>query len=148
MESTDLLTIGELAARTGVATSALRFYEERGLISSERTTGNQRRYRRSTTRRVSVIRAAQRCGLSLEEITEAMSNLPADRAAGQEDWERMSAAWRQRLDQRIAALELLRDDLSSCIGCGCLSMRRCSLLNPQDTASRLGTGARYLVPPD
>ena len=141
-----MITIGELSGRTGVATSALRFYEERGLITSERTTGNQRRYRRSTIRRVSVIRAAQRCGLSLDEITEAMAILPSDRPARRDDWARMSSAWRERLDERIAALELLRDDLSSCIGCGCLSLARCSLLNPQDSAARLGSGARYLIP--
>ena len=141
-----MITIGELSGRTGVATSALRFYEERGLITPERTTGNQRRYRRSTIRRVSVIRAAQRCGLSLDEITEAMAILPSDRPARRDDWARMSSAWRERLDERIAALELLRDDLSSCIGCGCLSLARCSLLNPQDSAARLGPGARYLIP--
>jgi MerR family redox-sensitive transcriptional activator SoxR len=142
----DWITIGELSERTGVATSALRFYEERGLISSERTSGNQRRYRRPMIRRVSVIRAAQRCGLSLEEIAQAMEVLPAERTPGRRDWEKMSQAWRSRLDERIAALELLRDDLSSCIGCGCLSLSRCSLLNPQDVASRFGPGARYLEP--
>lgn len=142
----DWITIGELSERTGVATSALRFYEERGLISSERTSGNQRRYRRPMIRRVSVIRAAQRCGLSLEEIARAMEVLPAERTPGRRDWEKMSEAWRSRLDERIASLQLLRDDLSSCIGCGCLSLSRCSLLNPQDVASRLGPGARYLEP--
>lgn len=145
MHKTDWITIGELASRAGVATSALRFYEERGLISSERTEGNQRRFRRSTIRRVSVIRAAQRCGLSLEEITQAMGELPSGMAR-QQDWERMSLAWRDQLTERIARLELLRDQLDSCIGCGCLSMNRCSLLNPQDAVGRTGVGPRHLEP--
>lgn len=142
----DWITIGELSERTGVATSALRFYEERGLIASERTSGNQRRFHRPAIRRVSVIRAAQRCGLSLEEIAEAMEVLPTDRTAQRDDWERMSRTWQAHLDERIAALQLLRENLSSCIGCGCLSLRRCSLLNPGDVAARTGSGARYLVP--
>ncbi len=146
MDSSDLMTIGQLAERTGVATSALRFYEERGLISSDRTAGNQRRFRRAEIRRVSVIRAAQRCGLTLEEITQAMDTLPSEGTAGQADWERMSTAWRMQLEERIVGLQLLRDQLDSCIGCGCLSMRRCGLLNPQDSAGRTGTGARYLEP--
>ncbi|HEX6945945.1 MAG TPA: redox-sensitive transcriptional activator SoxR [Acidimicrobiia bacterium] len=145
MDSTDLLTIGELSRRTGVATSALRFYEDKGLIASERTDGNQRRFRRSTIRRVSVIRAAQRVGLSLEEISAVMEELPSG-VARQADWERVSSVWRDQLTERIARLQLLRDQLDSCIGCGCLSMNRCGLLNPQDVAGRTGVGPRYLEP--
>jgi MerR family transcriptional regulator, redox-sensitive transcriptional activator SoxR len=139
------ITIGELARRTGVATSALRFYEAQGLIQSERTDGNQRRYHRSVVRRVSVIRAGQACGLSLEEISAALATLPADRVPMKRDWERMSAAWQRQLDARISALEALRNDLSSCIGCGCLSMTKCNLFNRRDAAARLGTGPRYLL---
>ncbi|MFO7300219.1 MAG: redox-sensitive transcriptional activator SoxR [Actinomycetes bacterium] len=145
MDSTDLLTIGELAARAGVATSALRFYEEKGLISSERTDGNQRRYRRATIRRVSVIKAAQRCGLTLDEIAEVLDQLPSG-VARQKDWEKVSRAWKDQLEERIRRLELLRDQLDSCIGCGCLSMNRCGLLNPQDAAASTGVGPRYLEP--
>lgn len=140
----DWITIGELAERTGVAASALRFYEERGLISSQRSGGNQRRFPRAMIRRVSVVRAAQRCGVSLDEIAAALGALPGDRDARKADWQRMSKVWRSRLDQRIAALQALRDELSGCIGCGCLSMERCKLLNPDDQAGRRGPGARYL----
>ncbi len=138
------ITIGELAERTGVATSALRFYEERGLIASERTAGNQRRFPRAVVRRVSVIRAAQRCGISLEEIGAALATLPEGRDARQADWRRMSEAWRGQLDRRIESLQALRDELTGCIGCGCLSLERCSLLNPGDEAGRKGPGPRYL----
>ena len=140
------LTIGQLAKRTGVATSALRFYEEKGLIASERTDGNQRRYPRATVRRVSIIRAAQRVGLTLEEIGQALVMLP--QVARQKDWEVMARSWRQTLDARIEALQLLRDGLDSCIGCGCLSMSRCGLLNPDDVATSLGTGPRYILVED
>lgn len=140
----DWISIGELAQRTGVATSALRFYEQRGLITSERTEGNQRRFRRATIRRVSVIRAAQRCGMTLDKIGEALESLPDHREARQEDWRRMSAAWQAQLDERIIALGRLRDQLTSCIGCGCLSLESCQLLNPDDTAARLGPGPQYL----
>jgi MerR family redox-sensitive transcriptional activator SoxR len=139
------ITIGELAQRTGVATSALRFYEAQGLIRSLRTEGNQRRFERAMVRRVSVIRAAQRCGLSLDEIAAALGQLPSDRPALKKDWARMSRTWQMQLDQRIAALELLRQDLASCIGCGCLSLQRCNLLNKGDVAARLGSGPRYLL---
>ena len=139
------LTIGDLAQRCGVATSALRYYEERGLISSERTTGNQRRYARATLRTVSVIRAAQEVGLTLDEIGEALQSLPDSRTPTKHDWARLASGWREQMDLRIAALEALRDDLSGCIGCGCLSLKTCALLNPGDRASETGTGARYLA---
>lgn len=149
--STDRITIGELAARSGMATSALRYYERRGLIASERTEGNQRRYRRATLRLVSFIRAAQEVGLSLDEIAAALARLPDDRVPTKRDWQRLAGPWRRRVDERIAELERLRADLAGCIGCGCLSLRRCSLMNRDDQARRLGTGPRYLLgdePPD
>ena len=139
------LTIGDLADRSGVRTSALRFYESRGLIRSQRTAGNQRRYARETLRRVAVIRAAQILGLSLEEIENALSQLPEARTPNRRDWERLSGTWQGLLDGRIAELEALRDRLSECIGCGCLSLETCSLLNPDDRAANRGAGARYLV---
>lgn len=138
------LTIGEVASRSGVRTSALRYYEERGLISSERTTGGQRRYARETLRRVAVIRAAQVLGLSLEEIRTALNELPRARTPDEHDWERLSQAWRGTLDARITELAALRDRLSGCIGCGCLSLERCALFNPGDQAASAGTGAQYL----
>ena len=141
----EYLTIGELAQRCGVATSALRYYEERGLIASERTTGNQRRYARATLRAVSVIRAAQEVGLTLNEIGLALDSLPETRTATKDDWAKLALGWRDQMDQRIAALEALRDDLSGCIGCGCLSLTACALLNPGDRASETGTGATYLA---
>jgi len=141
------LTIGELARRTGVATSALRFYEERGLIRSERTPGNQRRYPRSAVRRVSVIRAAQRCGISLDEVGAMLARLPEDRTPTAADWEELAKAWRRSLDERITTLEGLRDRLSGCIGCGCLSLDRCWLVNPDDEAGRAGPGPRFLARP-
>ena len=138
------LTIGEMASRSGVRTSALRYYEERGLISPERTTGGQRRYARDTLRRVAVIRAAQVLGLSLEEIRTALGELPRARTPDEHDWERLSQTWRGTLDARIAELQALRDRLSGCIGCGCLSLERCALFNPGDRAAGAGTGAQYL----
>lgn len=144
----DPLTIGEVAARSGVATSALRFYEERGLIRSRRTPGGHRVYPRAVLRRVGVIRIAQRLGLSLEEIGEALDRLPPDRAPTAAEWSRLSRSWRRRLDERIETLQSLRDDLAGCIGCGCLSLRRCALYNPQDAAAARGTGARYLLGDD
>jgi MerR family transcriptional regulator, redox-sensitive transcriptional activator SoxR len=141
----DLVTIGELSARSGIATSALRFYEERGLIAAERTPGNQRVYARPTLRRVAFIRAAQEVGLTLDEIGRALASLPTDRTPVKHDWERLSRAWRNRLDERIADLERLRDTLTGCIGCGCLSLRKCSLLNQADRVSAKGSGARYLL---
>jgi MerR family redox-sensitive transcriptional activator SoxR len=141
----DQLTIGELAARSGLASSALRYYEEQGLITSERTSGGQRRYLRSTLRRVAFVRAAQRVGLSLDEIRSALASLPEGRTPNRADWERLSRGWRPLLEARIAELEQLRDELTSCIGCGCLSLRRCSLYNPGDRAAAWGSGARFLL---
>lgn len=140
------LTIGQLAERSGVAPSAIRFYEERGLISSTRTTGNQRRYLMSTLRRVAFIRTAQRVGLTLEEIGEALSTLPDGRTPTKADWHRLSKAWRPRLDEQIRRIELLRDQLDSCIGCGCLSLKQCALTNPHDDLAARGPGAVLLDP--
>lgn len=144
----DLLTIGELAARSGLAVSALRYYEEQGLLASTRTAGGQRRYPRSALRRVAVVQAGQRVGLSLAEVREAMAGLPGDRAPTPTEWARLSRAWRLRLDDRIAELHRVRDDLSGCIGCGCLSLRKCALYNPADRAGRRGPGARWLLGDD
>ena len=140
------LTIGHLAERAGVATSAIRFYESRGLIRSVRTTGNQRRYEQHTLRRVGFIRTAQRVGLSLEEIAGALATLPEHRTPTKSDWHRLSRSWRPRLDEQIRRIELLRDRLDGCIGCGCLSLRSCALLNPGDEAAEHGTGAVWLDP--
>jgi len=140
------LTIGQVAERSGVATSALRYYEERGLITSERTAGNQRRYAQAMLRRVAFIRSAQRVGLGLEEIEEALSTLPSDRAPNKADWARLSRSWRPRIDAQIERLERLRDKLDGCIGCGCLSLRTCALNNPDDEAAPRGPGAVYLEP--
>jgi MerR family transcriptional regulator, redox-sensitive transcriptional activator SoxR len=139
------LTIGELATRAGVATSALRFYETKGLIESERTDGNQRRYPRATLRRVALIRAGQEVGLTLAELAEALEYLPHDKIPTKADWERLSNSWRTRLDDQIAELVALRDELTDCIGCGCLSLKSCSIFNPGDVASDLGSGPRYLL---
>jgi MerR family transcriptional regulator, redox-sensitive transcriptional activator SoxR len=146
--TTDLLAIGEVAARSGLAPSALRFYESRGLIRSERSAGRQRLYQRHMLRRVALIRIAQRMGLSLNEVSQALANLPTDRAPTKADWERLSRSWRRQLDERLEILEQLRDELDGCIGCGCLSLRRCRLYNPGDVASGLGTGPRYLLGDD
>lgn len=140
-----LLTIGEVAERSGVAPSALRFYESRGLIESTRTDGNQRRFRRSMIRRVSIIRAAQATGLTLDEIAAALSSLPDQRTPNTRDWQRLSRRWRQQLDDRIRSLELLRSRLDNCIGCGCLSIDACNLLNPDDAVAARGAGPRYLL---
>jgi MerR family redox-sensitive transcriptional activator SoxR len=139
------LTIGEVASRSGVATSALRFYETKGLIASERTDGNQRRYPRATLRRVALIRAGQEVGLSLAELAEALEKLPHDKTPTKTDWERLSQSWRSRLDTQIAELVALRDELTDCIGCGCLSLKSCSIFNPGDAAAGLGSGPRYLL---
>lgn len=141
----DPITIGELAERTGAATSALRFYEAQGLIRAERTGGGQRRFEREVIRRVSFIRIAQQIGLGLDEIRAALDSLPAGRTPTKADWSRLSRRWARRLDERIELLQRVRDDLDSCIGCGCLSLRSCALYNPGDAASRLGPGARYLL---
>lgn len=138
------LTIGELAARAGVATSALRFYETKGLIASDRTDGNQRRYPRATLRRVALIRAGQEVGLTLGEIGDALAILPHDATPTKRDWERLSSGWQTRLDEQIRELQALRDELTDCIGCGCLSLRSCSLFNPSDAISAKGSGPRYL----
>src|SRR6478736_6077258 len=140
------VTIGELSERSGVATSALRFYEERGLIESRRTTGNQRRYARATLRRVAVIRTAPRVGLTLEEGAEALATLPAGRTPTKADWARLSRSWRPRLDEQIRRIELLRDRLDGCIGCGCLSLRTCSLINADDWMADQGPGPVRLQP--
>ncbi len=139
------LTIGELAERAGVATSALRFYESKGLIESERTDGNQRRYTRATLRRVALVRAAQAVGLSLREAAEALETLPHDRTPNKRDWQRLSRSWRRQIDGQIADLSALRDELTDCIGCGCLSLRSCAIFNPSDAVAERGAGARYLL---
>ena len=141
----DFLPIGTVADRTGVASSALRYYEREGLITSERSDGGQRRFHREVLRRIAFIRTAQRVGLTLDEIREAMASLPDGRTPTKADWARLSASWRPRLDQQIAVLERLRDRLTSCIGCGCLSLKSCALQNPGDAASALGSGPRYLL---
>ena len=140
----DDLTIGELSQRSGVAASAIRYYEDRGLVSPRRTTGNQRRYPRATLRRLAFIRTAQRVGLTLEEIDAALATLPSNRTPTKADWTRLSRGWRPRLDARIAQLERLRDTLDSCIGCGCLSLRRCALSNPGDVVAPRGPGPVFL----
>jgi MerR family redox-sensitive transcriptional activator SoxR len=141
----ELITITELSRRSGVAASALRYYESLGLISASRTSGNQRRYRRSTLRRVAVINVARGMGVSLRQIEVALHALPDRRDPTPADWERMSARWRDDLNERIATLEKLRDQLSSCIGCGCLSLERCGLFNQADRIAAKGAGARYLL---
>jgi MerR family redox-sensitive transcriptional activator SoxR len=139
------LTIGELAQRSGVATSALRFYEERGLIGAERTSAGHRRYARATLRRVAFIVFAQRVGLTLDEIGDELAKLPTDRIPTRGDWTQLSSAWSGRIDERIAELERLRAGLGECIGCGCLSLDRCKLVNPDDRAGLHGPGPRYWV---
>jgi len=139
------LTIGALGERTGMATSALRFYEAEGLIHATRSDAGQRRYTRDTIRRVSFVRVAQQVGLTLGEIRAALETLPENRTPSQRDWERLSNSWRPRLDAQIALLERLRDRLAGCIGCGCLSLRFCHLLNPGDEAAQRGPGPRYVI---
>jgi MerR family transcriptional regulator, redox-sensitive transcriptional activator SoxR len=140
----NLISIGELSLRSGVATSALRFYEEQGLIVSSRTTGHQRQFQKEMLRRIAFIRAAQTAGLKLEEIKSALASLPGQRTPTKRDWERLSSSWQQLIQQRIDSLTALRDQLTSCIGCGCLSLKSCALYNPKDLASQRGSGARYL----
>ena len=142
----ELLPIGVVATRSGIAPSALRYYEEQGLISATRTAGGARRYPRSVLRRLAVIRAARNIGLSLPEIRTALATLPDGRPPTALDWAGLSRQWRDRLDEQIAALTQLRDGLSSCIGCGCLSLTRCALSNPGDVAAGEGAGARWLPP--
>jgi MerR family redox-sensitive transcriptional activator SoxR len=141
----ELLTIGETAKRSGVAASALRFYEERGLISSERAGSGHRRFPRPVLRRIAFIVFAQRVGLSLEEIAAELAKLPPQQAPNRRDWSRLSATWSTRIEQRIAELERLKAGLTECIGCGCLSLDRCQLANPGDRAARLGAGPRYWI---
>ena len=141
----ELLTIGETARRSGVAASALRFYEERGLINSERAGSGHRRYARPVLRRIAFIVFAQRIGLSLGEIGSELAKLPPDRAPNRRDWSRLSSTWTDRIDERIAELERLKVGLTECIGCGCLSLNRCKLANPQDRAARQGPGPRYWI---
>jgi len=142
------LTIGELSARSGVSSSALRFYEREGLIESRRTDGNQRRYAPITLRRVAVVQAGKSAGIPLSRIHAALATLPAGKAPTRRDWERLSRTWRAELDERIRTLEAIRGRLTTCIGCGCLSLRTCGLLNPGDQAAVAGPGANYLVPDD
>src|SRR5689334_23085677 len=141
----ETLTIGDMAARSGVAPSALRYYEREGLLHAARTGGNQRRYERADLRRIAFIKIAQQVGVSLDEIREALAELPENRTPTKADWSRLSARWRKRLEERIALMERLRDQLTGCIGCGCLSMQRCKLINPEDRMARLGPGPRTLL---
>jgi MerR family transcriptional regulator, redox-sensitive transcriptional activator SoxR len=138
------LTIGELSARSGVSQSALRFYERQGLISSRRTGGNQRRFQAVTLRRVALVQAGRAAGIPLERIRSALADLPAEKTPTKRDWARLSRDWRREIDERIATLEAVRDRLTTCIGCGCLSLKACSLLNPGDEAGLQGGGAHYL----
>lgn len=139
------LTIGELSTRSGVAPSALRFYEAERLITSHRTSGNQRRYHRAVLRRVALIHAGRAAGIPLEQIRRALERLPHDRVPGKRDWEVLSQSWRGDVEARIERLERLRDQLTSCIGCGCLSLRSCRLFNPDDELATAGPGARILL---
>jgi MerR family redox-sensitive transcriptional activator SoxR len=144
----DELTIGQVAARAGVAPSALRFYEAEGLLRATRADSGHRRYPREVLRRIAFIRIAQRVGLSLEEIRAALATLPDERTPTKRDWERLSSAWGPRLDEQIAQLQRMRDRLTGCIGCGCLSLRSCSLLNPDDAAAARGPGPRHVIEAD
>jgi MerR family redox-sensitive transcriptional activator SoxR len=141
----ELLSISEVAERCGIATSAVRYYESRGLVTSTRTRGNQRRFARESIRRISFITAAQAVGRSLEEITDALDSLPAGRNPTNADWSRLASSWRPRLDAQIAALTSLRDKLDECIGCGCLSLDRCAIYNTNDEVAVRGVGPRYLL---
>jgi MerR family redox-sensitive transcriptional activator SoxR len=147
MDTKDLLTVGDVARRSGFATSALRYYEREGLIRARRTAGGQRRYERNVLRRLAFVRAARNIGLALDEVREVLAELPESRTPTRADWSRISKAWRKRLDNQIEALEALRDGLDACIGCGCLSLQRCRFSNPQDVAATAGPGAVYLPKP-
>lgn len=142
------LSVGQLSARSGVAVSALHFYEKQGLITSRRTSGNQRRYQRDTLRRVALIRIAQRVGIPLADVRAALAELPDGRTPTRRDWERLSATWRAELDHRIHDLRQLRDSFSDCVGCGCLSIDRCALANPRDLLASHGPGPRRLIEGD
>ena len=139
------LTVGELAARSGVAVSALHFFERQGLISSRRTAGNQRRYRRDMLRRVAFVRIAQRVGIPLKEVAAILALLPDERTPTREDWARVSHCWQEELDRRMRHLEQLRNDFTGCVGCGCMSIDRCPLINPNDVMGREGAGPRRLL---
>lgn len=139
------LSIGDLAVRTGLSVSAIRFYERKGLIKPDRNAGNQRRYEGSDIRRLSFILIAQQIGLSIEEIKQVMSDLPDGRTPTKADWSKISRVFRKTLDERIAMMQRMRDNLDGCIGCGCLSLKACSLYNPDDKAYRLGVGPRYVI---
>jgi MerR family redox-sensitive transcriptional activator SoxR len=143
MHTRDLLTVGEVARRSGFATSAVRYYDRIGLITSTRTAGDQRRYERGVLRRLAFIRAAANVGLTLDEVAESLALLPSSRTPTKADWARLSRGWRERLNEQIAALENLRDGLETCIGCGCLSLRKCAFSNPDDGMATLGPGAAY-----
>jgi MerR family transcriptional regulator, redox-sensitive transcriptional activator SoxR len=147
LRSMDELTVGQLADRSGASVSALRFYERQGLIASRRTPGNQRRYRRDTLRRVALIRIAQRVGIPLADIRDALEQLPGGRTPGRQDWQRLSQHWRAALEERIRRLQQLRDDFTDCVGCGCLSIDRCALANPYDRLAAEGPGPRRLLGP-
>jgi MerR family transcriptional regulator, redox-sensitive transcriptional activator SoxR len=144
MDKRDLFTVSEIANRSGFAASAIRFYEGRGLIAATRTAGGQRRFERQMLRRLAFIRAARNVGLSLDEVADALAELPHGRTPTRADWARLSKTWRARLDDQIAGLVALRDNLDSCIGCGCLSLKRCAISNPGDSAAVAGSGAVYL----
>lgn len=144
---TDLLTVGEVARRAGIATSAVRFYEDQGLISSVRTAGNQRRYPRYVLRRIGIITAARRFGIPLTEVAQVFDSLPENRMPGKTDWRRISKRWHERLEVRRRELERLEEELVGCIGCGCLSLNTCRVLNPDDQLSSEGPGARRLQYP-
>ncbi|AMO54319.1 redox-sensitive transcriptional activator SoxR [Endozoicomonas montiporae] len=139
------LTISEVAERTGVAPSALRFYETKQLIRSIRTAGNQRRYHPSMLRQISVIQIAQKLGVTLEEIAKAFADLPENRTPNKKDWDKLARHWGKQLDERIAVMQRLRSQLNGCIGCGCLSMKHCELVNPDDAVASHGSGARYVM---
>ncbi|MEM7427990.1 MAG: redox-sensitive transcriptional activator SoxR [Pseudomonadota bacterium] len=150
MKSSDWLSIGQLAGRTGLSVSAIRFYEAKGLIAPGRNTGGQRRFRRSDIRRLSFVQITQQFGFSIAQIRELLHSLPEERTPNQRDWSRISRQIRSELDRRIETLERLRNNLDGCIGCGCLSLKRCALYNPQDSAAQTGPGPRYLLdrPPE
>lgn len=146
LDTNDMLSVGEVAQRAGVAVSALHFYEQKGLIRSARSSGNQRRYPRGVLRRVALIKVAQRVGIPLAEVAQALAVLPPDRRPNAEDWRKLSRAWRADLDARITRLQRMRDQLDGCIGCGCLSLTDCPLRNPDDALAAEGSGARLLEP--
>lgn len=146
MDRTDLLTMGEVSRRCGLAPSAIRYYEALGLVTSRRTVGNQRRFTRSVLRRLAVVQAAQHVGLSLDEVGRAFAAFPPEHAPTKREWAALARRWRPVLDARIAELQQVRDGLSMCVGCGCLSMRQCAIYNPLDTLGDTGVGARRLFP--